>query len=468
MNYPSVVRVLSLLILLVAALAGMTGGVAAALNEWSQATAFLLTALACGTAAATIGLLAGKPRRRAAPADGLAVSILWIALSPVAASIPFVLGVENSSVLTAIHEAASCLSTSGHTVITLRSDNWPVSLLVWRALLHLLGAASALVIAAGVFAAINLGGPGIHRSVLFSLPDASFFEAIPRIIRAVLAMLVFGFSVIFISLVMAGEPIGIAAANTVSAITTGLVLPSGLYSPPNSPVVSVILTAGLAFAALGLAAFLPLGRRQLRVLVTDPEVVAFAGLASLFALLLLFAGINLTDGLGWSVSTLATSGIPVSPGAADAVVPVTVWVIPCLIGGAALSAAGGVKLARLIVLFRRAEQEFRQLGYRRSMLHFSFRDRVLDERSVIGVWVYLIAYIVAVFVTVLLFSLSGQGFEQSIRLSIGALTSSGGLIGEAARGLRPSAEALLIVAMLLGRLEILALLPAMNPSFWRR
>jgi Trk-type K+ transport system membrane component len=69
---------------------------------------------------------------------------------------------------------------------------------------------------------------------------------------------------------------------------------------------------------------------------------------------------------------------------------------------------------------------------------------------------------------VFLFSLSGQGFEQSIRMSIGALTSSGGLVAETARNLQPDAEALLIAALLIGRLEILALLPALNPSFWRR
>ena len=135
--------------------------------------------------------------------------------------------------------------------------------------------------------------------------------------------------------------------------------------------------------------------------------------------------------------------------------------------GSALSAAGGVKIARLIVLARRAGVEFRQLGYRRSVLGFQFRDREMDERSVIGVWVYLIAYILSVFLVMVGFTLMGVDFESSIRLSIGCLTNSGGLVSGHVAQLNDAASILAIVSMLLGRLEILAIIPAISVSFWR-
>ncbi|OYW35195.1 MAG: hypothetical protein B7Z42_15380, partial [Brevundimonas sp. 12-68-7] len=131
------------------------------------------------------------------------------------------------------------------------------------------------------------------------------------------------------------------------------------------------------------------------------------------------------------------------------------------------AAAGGIKLARVVVLAQRAGQEFQQLGYRRSIVSFKFRDRELDERSVIGVWVYFVAYVLAVFVFIIGFSFTGHGFDDSIRLSIGGLTSSGGLISGTAEKMGTGSEILLIIAMLLGRLEILALLPALSLSFWR-
>ena len=101
------------------------------------------------------------------------------------------------------------------------------------------------------------------------------------------------------------------------------------------------------------------------------------------------------------------------------------------------------------------------------MLGFRFRDRELDERSVIGVWVYLVAYIVAVFLVMIGFSFMNLPFDETIRLSIGGLTNSGGLLLGHSEGLDAGATSLLVLSMVLGRLEILAVIPALSPSFWR-
>ena len=195
--------------------------------------------------------------------------------------------------------------------------------------------------------------------------------------------------------------------------------------------------------------------------------------SNLWPLMLIFAaatlplGVSLMNGLSWSLSSLSTSGIPLSAGAVGAEVPLTLAVLPALIGGSALSAAGGIKIARFIVLGQRAGQEFRQLGYRRSILSFRFRDRELDERSVIGVWVYFIVYAGAVFSVIAALAFLNVPFEESIRLSIGSLTSSGGLIGQATDNLGPVGHILLSIAMVLGRVEILTVFPALSLSFWR-
>ena len=199
----------------------------------------------------------------------------------------------------------------------------------------------------------------------------------------------------------------------------------------------------------------------------DPETLMFLFLIAAFAALVIPIGVSLGDGVAWALSDLSTSGLSFTNLPVRDAIPLPILVLPSLIGGSALSAAGGVKIARLIVLGRRAGQEFRQLGYRRSVLGFRFRDRDLDERSVIGVWVYLIAYIVAVFVIMIGFSFLNLPFEDTIRLSIGGLTNSGALLLGHTDHLDAGATSLLILSMLLGRLEILAVIPALSPSFWR-
>lgn len=467
MNYPSVARLLSLLMLIVAGAAVLGAGIAVMAGETAQVISLGVTALGIAVAAASILLLTPAPQRSARPSDGLAVLILWWILTPLATAMPFVFGVANSSVITAIHEATACLTTTGHSIIRVASEDWPASLIYWRGALHVIGAYAVVVGAAGVFAAVNLGGPGVHRTVLFTLPDTSFFDAVPRILLPVGLMFGLGIMFIFIMLLALGVEPGRALGDAISVITTGLVHPDALDRAPGSLGVSVALGIGLFLGSLGLAFWLPFRRRAWAGLAQDPEIVMFAGFTLLFALFAVLAGLAAGEALGWSISTLSTSGIPLGSPEAARSIPLTVYVMPCLIGGSALAAAGGIKLARVIVLGQRAGQEFQQLGYRRSVVSFRFRDRELDERSVIGVWVYFVAYVLAVFVFLIGFSFMGLGFDDSIRLSIGALTSSGGLIAGSDGNLGLGSEILLIAAMLLGRLEILTLLPALSLSFWR-
>lgn len=467
MNYASVARVLSLLMLIVAAAAILGACVALLSGETAQVITFSVTAMGGVLAGSSVLLLTPRPRRKARASDGLAVVILWWLLTPLATAMPFVFGVANSSVLTAIHEATACLTTTGHSVIRVAEEDWPVSLIFWRGALHLMGAFAAVVTAAGVFAAVNLGGPGVHRTVLFTLPETSFFDAMPRILWPAGLMFGVGVLMIFVALLVAGAAPGQALIDSVSVITTGLVDPGALERGPASAPIAIILGFGLFLGSLGLAFWLPLRRLAWANIFQDPETVLFVLLTVVFAGCAIVAGLAAGDALGWSVSTLSTSGILLTHPDAAKVVPLTVYVMPCLVGGSALAAAGGIKLARVVVLSRRAGQEFQQLGYRRSIVSFRFRDRELDERSVIGVWVYFVAYVLAVFLFLIAFSFAGLGFDDSIRLSIGGLTSSGGLIAGADANLSPFGEFLLIVAMLLGRLEILTLLPALSLSFWR-
>jgi len=467
MNYPSVARVLSLLMLLLAGAAAICMIIAVIAGEDQQIFTFSVTVIAIAVAAASVLLLTPAPPRRSRSSDGLAVVILWWLLAPLAAAMPFIFGVANSSVLTAIHEAAACLTTTGHSLIRVAQEDWPISLICWRGALHVIGACAAITMAAGVFAAVNLGGPGVHRTELFSIPETSFFDAMARIAVPVALMLVTGITFVFVILLVLGLPPGRALGDAVSVITTGLVHPDALQQPPGSPAVAAVLGIGLFFGSLGLALWLPLRRAAWGDIARDAEIALFVGLLFFFAVFAVLFDFSFGQALGWSLSTLSTSGIPLSERSVSAAVPLPVSVIPCLIGGSALAAAGGIKLARVIVLGQRAGQEFQQLGYRRSIVTFRFRDRELDERSVIGVWVYFVAYVLAVFLFVVGFSFAGLGFDDSIRLSIGGLTSAGGLADPATRNLTSEGELLLITAMLLGRLEILTLIPALSLSFWR-
>ena len=465
MNFASIIRIQCICGLIVSAALLPPLLVSLVYQELPQTIAFGMTSLFLAMVSGSVLLLVAKPKRRATPTDGLAVAIIgWLLVSIVSAP-PFVIGVANSSILSALHEAVSCLTTTGHSTIEIGDGGWPISLLVWRGLLHIIGAIATLTIAASVFAAINLGGPGIHRTELFTIPEGSFFDAVPRVLKSVAVLTITLIAILVVLLVLVGVPGGQALTDAVSAITTGMADP--LNEPYNmSWSRNFIVCVGLLIGTLGLFVILQLQRMRIAEGLYDPEVFALAAAVIAFASFAVFAGLQITEGIGWSITAISTSGMKVVEQPVDILLPPSLLIVPALIGGSALSAAGGLKLGRLVILVRRAAQEFGSLGFRGSLLKFVYRGRALEESSVIGVWVYLIGYVCAIVGFLFVFSLLGFGFDESIMTSIGAVTNSGALISTDA--LSPSGHFAMIFAMLLGRWEILAILPIFVPAFWRK
>lgn len=465
MNFASVIRIQCICGLVVSAALLLSLLVSLVYGEYPQSIAFGVTSLFLAMVSGSVLLLAAKPSRRATPSDGLAAALIgWVLISVVSAP-PFVIGVANNAILPALHEAVSCLTTTGHSVIEIGDGGWPISLLVWRGTLHIIGAIATLTIAASVFAAINLGGPGIHRTELFTIPEGSFFDAVPRVLKSVTILVISLIAVFVICLVLVGVPGGQALADSVSAITTGIVDP--LNAPSNlSWSRNIIVCVALVIGTLGLFVILQIQRLRIIDGLYDPEVFALVAAIIVFSSIAVFAGLQISESIGWSITAVSTSGLRVAEQQIETLLPPSLLIVPALIGGSALSAAGGMKLGRLVILVRRAAQEFGSLGFRGSLLKFVYRGRALEESSVIGVWVYLIGYVCAIVGFLFVFSLLGFGFDQSIMTSIGSVTNSGSLI--TATSLSPAGHFSMIIAMLLGRWEILAILPIFVPAFWRK
>ena len=465
MNHLSLVRIFSLIGIYLSGVILACAFVAYAIGQTNQALVFIGAASAAGPLGATILLLTGKPRQKSRAVDGLALAVLFWVLVPLFGAIPFMPVVGSGGFLTAYYEAVSCLTTTGHSVLTGELSS---SLMLWRAALHILGAVAAMTIAATVLSALNLGGPGIHRSRFFTIPEGSFFDALPRVIRLSFTIVALTILILTALLIATGTDPDDAFLGAVSAATTGLVDPQSHATPPVNVFGALILSAGLLSGMLGLIVIDHLSRREYMKAANDPEVVALSGSLLGIAFLAFLAGVPIFSALGWSVSSLSTSGIAIADPLRVERIPLVLVLFPVLIGGSALSAAGGVKLARLIVLSKRVALEFTQLGYRGSVQTFSFRGRRQSEETVMGVWVYLVGYIIAVVLGILLLSLIGQPFPYAIRTAVGSLTNAGHILAGAGDLSEPALQLGAILGMILGRIEVIALVPALSPVFWQR
>ena len=469
MNHLAIVRVMSFIAIGFAALFAVCFLVAFATGERQQLIVFAGTASALAALGGTVILLTDKPVRRAQAKDGLAVAILFWVVGGLISAIPFVDYIGSVDLSAALYESISNLTTTGHSRIDTANDPMPTSIFVWRAMLHIIGAVGSITIAATVFSGMNLGGPGVHRNRFFSEPEGSFFDPLVRVIR-VSASLVIG-SVVVLSAILLALNLAPrdALAGAVSAITTGMVDPqSSQMAPQAGRLHAFVLWLGLIAGTLGLVTVDGAGQGRFRSAIFDPETLAWVGFLGLITLLAFFAGLPFIESIGWATSSIATSGVALTDPQQFSRLPIVLILFPVLIGGSALSAAGGFKLARLIVLSRRVALEFVQLGYRGSIKHFRFRGRRQTDRTVMGVWVYLVGYIVACTIGTLLLSAGGLSFDDAVRAGVGSLSNAGHILEGMNSDLIGTAQIYVILGMILGRLEVIALLPALNPGFWRR
>ncbi len=468
MNHLAIIRVTAMLLAAMGALYLLCCLVAVAFAEFDEMTTLMGAGLTLIVISTTILLLTDRSVRRTSAVDGLAVAIVFWAILPIPASVPFFEWSDIAAPVSAYFEAVSCLTTTGFSLTVDPGRPLPTSYLFWRAILHSAGAIASITIAVTVLSALNLGGPGIHRSHLFTLKDDDFFKTVPRVVRISTTIVVASILVLFSVLLMSGAAPRDAASWAVSAISTGLVDPaSSELNLAMTSIQSNLIFLGLIFGTVGFLVVDNLISGKVLKALQDPETLGlFFGVLTLTFLVFL-AGIPFFQAMGWSLSSLSTSGIALSDSARFERIPLTLVLLPVLIGGSALSAAGGIKLGRLIVLLRRSGLEFLQLGYRGSIQRFRYRGRYQSEETVMGVWVYLVGYVIASVIGILIFSMAGLEFDSAIRSAIGALSNAGHVIELTDTESSEFVQIGIAFGMILGRLEVIALLPALNINFWR-
>lgn len=444
------------------------GVIAFVIEETQESAFFIGGGIVVAALCLLILALTDRPKLKSRAQDGLAVAFLFWVLCPLVAQIPFWSYVGDQGPFSAYYEAISNLTTTGHSLVDVKETPLPSSLLIWRAVLHVFGALATITIAATVLAALNLGGPGIHRTRFFTIPEGSFFDTFPKLIRAVSAVMT-AIIALMIGLLMAMEvPPREALSGAVSAITTGLVDPAAYNSAPSGGLPhAMILSVGLLIGLLGAYVFDMIERGHGRRMFYDAETVTFIGVAAVIATLVFMSGLPIIQSIAWTLSSLATSGIALTDPSRFDRIPLVVVFFPVLIGGAALSAAGGVKLSRLFILLRRIGLEFTQLGYRGSIQFFNFRGRRLSEQTIMGIWVFLVGYIVATVLGVLVLSITGSPFTDALRITIGSISNAGHVMAETLESYNDTTQVFAIMGMILGRLEVIALIPLLSLSFWR-
>ncbi|MBO5888992.1 MAG: TrkH family potassium uptake protein, partial [Clostridia bacterium] len=139
------------------------------------------------------------------------------------------------------------------------------------------------------------------------------------------------------------------------------------------------------------------------------------------------------------------------------------------VGGCAGSTAGGLKIFRISILFKRIGYELKRLIHPRTVEVMTFDGKRLDEQTVNGVTSYFALYSILIAITLVLISFDGLSFEANLSATVSCINNIGPAFNEVSSNFTafsPFSKVVLIIAMLLGRLEIYPLLLAISPYTW--
>lgn len=469
MAYAPVLRLLSLALFALAGTMALPLILALARREPSPGAFGLGIFLALFLGGCFLILGRGMARRQAVRSGFreliLALTFFWLAV-PCVAAVPFI-GRE-FSFANGWFEAVSALTTTG-AWLSEPFARATASGMVYRASLQWLGGLASLATAAAVFVRPEFIGvqpttPPFARGKRDSYLRAFF--AATRTFAPVYGAVTFISMLLFI---LVGVPAVEGLTLALSSMASGgfAPVPGGIetYGPGAVTVASVTQTvSAVNFVVIARLALQGRGRFAVGA---DRETIAFVALIVPLGLLYwlslgTFEWAAFPSQLGNAVSLLSTSGNLM--GETPALTPILVTAV---IGGAAVSTAGGIKLLRWLITFRRAGQELWQLCHPGGVLQQ--KRPLLYE---FGVWIHTIAFTIVLAALVLTTAFFGYDLELAAATAVAAIANAGPLLA-AVDGVTADyiifAEPLRILlafGMIAGRLELVLLLLVFDREFW--
>ncbi len=452
----------------------------AALPVYGQA---MLFTLACG-ALAFFGCR-HRGRRELQPRDGfLLVTLVWAVL-PAFGALPLMLHLPGLSFTDAYFEAASGLTTTGATVLT-GLETLPVSINVWRCFMVLLGGMGILVLAVAILPLLGVGGSQVFKA---ETPGPMKDEKLtPRIAQTARGLwtVYFGISVLcLLALRVAG--MGWADAFMHMCSTMGL---GGFSSYDasighfNSPLIEAVIVFFMLVAGVNFALyFVAWQRRSLRGLWRNTEVRAFLGLmvASVLGVALFLTAHGVYPSFAESlrhaafnvVSVATTTGLTSVDYAQWPVFAPALMLFLCCFATCAGSTGGGIKMVRALLLLQQAKREFTRILHPRAVAPVTLGGGVVDARVMTSVLAFMLIYGAVVIGATLALLASGLDMVSAFSAVIACINNTGpglGVVGPAGnyQGLSDFQTWVCSVTMLLGRLELFAVLVLFTPAFWRK
>ena len=411
----------------------------------------------------------------------LLTALSWISVA-IFGSLPFIFSDLNLSITDAFFESMSGITTTGSTIIT-DLDSTPKSVLVWRAILQWLGGIGIIVMAITLMPIMNVGGMQLLK---VSSGDASE-KILPKtkeitirliIIYVALTLLCTLFYKIF------GMKFFDSFTHSMTTIATGGFSnyndSIGHFNNFKIEITSMIF---IILGSIPFIAYIIYLSGNKKIFITDVQIksfikIIFFSILILFIYLVIFnksfSEISLRSISFNVISILTGTGYVTTNFDTWGNFPLIYFLILMFIGGCAGSTTCGIKIFRVQILYLFLKNQLKKMIYPRGIFVLKYDNNNVNDKFMASIIAFIYLYIIIFFIIAALLSLTGLDFTTSIS---GAATSIsnvgpglGKLIGPNGNfsQLPDFSKWVLSLGMLLGRLELFAILVLFFPSFWQK
>jgi len=408
----------------------------------------------------------------------LLTALSWLSIA-IFGSLPFVFSNVNFSFTNAFFESMSGITTTGSTIIS-NLENMPKGILLWRALLQWLGGIGIIVMAITLMPIMNVGG-----MQLFKISNNDSSEKILPKSKEIALRLIYIYSSLTALCALSYKFLGMNIFDSLTHSMTTIA--TGGFSNYNQSIgffnsVSIEISA-MIFIILGSLPFIAyikfLGGNK-KIFLSDIQIKTFIKII-FFSVIVLTIYLSLNNSNQLNLRSIFFNVISILTGTGYVNAQFDNWggfslvlfLILMFIGGCAGSTTCGIKIFRIQILYSFISNQIKKIIYPKGIFILKYNQNAVDNKFVASIISFIYMYLVIFFIITALLSLTGLDFITSISGAATSISNVGPGLGSTIgpngnfSTLPDVSKWILTLGMILGRLELFAILVLFLPSFWR-
>ncbi len=481
LNYKFILKILGLLIaaegllmLIPLAVSLATGG--------TDSRAFLISILITTISGAIIFLLFRKGKRNITKREGYVfITALFIFFSLFGA-LPFYFSDFKFSITDSFFEAMSGFTTTGATIIN-EIEQMPQGLLFWRSFTQWIGGMGIIFLSLSILPLFGIIGTSLFPT---ENPDASVERMNPKIKNT--AIIVISIYLILtaletILLTVGGMSLFDSICHSFSTISTGgFSTSSKSIGNWNSPFIEYVVIFFMILAGTNFTLIFFALKGSFKKLFKNEEFKYYLAFIISFTLIIGLGLLFTTNSsfehsfrtsLFQVTSFISTTGFVTDNYIIWNQLIFIIFFLLLFIGGTSGSAAGGMKIGRIVIIIKSCHTELLRLLHPNAIIPIKCNNRSMSSSFISSIQVFSISYFVVFIISNLVLMISGSDYMSAIGASAACLSNIGpgiGIVGpfESYSLFSPLAKWFLTFVMLLGRLEIFIIISMFFPIFWKR